>query len=198
MGDWIILGSSPLAREAYVAAKARSADAVVITCNRGLGIEPNPDFFFISDCTACQLFSRAGKEASKRNGKTKTVTLRRDPQAMKMRTVDDFDLVVREGHPFEPFQLSGLWCLEFAVRVGCASKVYLCGMDGYNPSVGLGDYAPGLEFTQIGAGLGKDLTPSVIVPLANRLAAKYPQVAFIQIGAPCYHVNKSNWAVVSP
>lgn len=198
MMDWIVLGSSPLAREAYAAARLRSPEAVVVTCNRGLGIEPNPDFFFLSDCKACELFSRQGKEAAKRNGKTKCVTLRRDPQAMKMRTVDDFDLVVREGHPFEPFQLSGLWCLEFAVRVGCASRVYLCGMDGYNPSVGLGDYATGLPNTDLNVGAGKDLTPSVIVPLANRLAAKYPSVSFIQIGAPCYRVNNPNWAVVSP
>ena len=198
MGSWIVLGSSPLAREAYATAKRLEQFAPVITCNRGLGIEPDPDFFFLSDCAACQLFSREGKSASKRNSKTKCVTLRRDPQAMKMRTVDDFDLVVREGHPFEPFQLSGLWCVEFAIRFGNASQVILCGMDGYNPAVGLGDYAPGLESVNLNAGAGKDLTPSVVVPLSARIAAKYPQVNFLQIGAPCYRINKPNWDVVSP
>ena len=114
---WIVLGCSPLAREAYATARRDFPGAPVITCNRGLQIEPNPDFFFLSDQLACKLFAEGGKTASKR-GKTKRITLRRDPQAMKMRTVDDFEIVYREGYPFEPFQTSGIWCVEYAIRVG--------------------------------------------------------------------------------
>jgi hypothetical protein len=195
---WIILGSSPLARQAYATARQMAPDTPVITCNQGLSIEPDPDFYFLSDCKACTLFSRDGKAASKRNGRTKTVTLRRDAHAMKMRTVDDFDLVVREGHPYEPFQLSGLWCTEFAIRFGYATRLLLCGMDGYNPEIGVGDYAEGLPLVDCKHGPGKDLTATVIIPLSTRIASKYPQVHFLQIGAPCYRIEKANWEVVSP
>jgi hypothetical protein len=193
----IVLGSSRLAREAYATARRMAPEARVITCNRGLEIEAHPDFYFLSDCTACQLFSRAGKQASK-TGKTLCVTLRRDAQAMKMRTVDDFDLVVREGHPFEPFQLSGIWCQEFAIRVVGAQRLILAGCDGYQPTVGLGDYFPGSTRIAESEGLGKDLTRTVIDPLMNRIVAKYPHVSFCLVGQPCYEICLPNWQVIAP
>ena len=195
---WIVVGSSPLAREAYAKAKVRYPEAPVITCNRGLVIEPNPDFFFLSDMVACDLWAADGKMAANRNGKTKTVTLRRDPQAMKMRKVDDFDLVVREGHPFEPFQMSGLWCVEFAIRFGLARRVVLCGMDGYRKELGVTDYFPGAHRIPENEGKGKELTPKVVCPLSDRIARKYPTVHFLQIGDPCYAIDLPNWEVVSP
>lgn len=191
----IVLGSSPLVRQAYATARVDWPDALTVTCNRGLEIEPQPDFYFLSDCIACQMWSRNGKEAAKR-GKTKTVTLRRDPQAMKMRTVDDFDIVVREGHPFEPFQLSGLWCFEFAIRVLAAQQLVLCGMDGYRPAVGLTDYFDGAVQLPGAAGLGKNTLERVIQPLTDRLAAKYPAVFITIVGEPCYNVPKG-WTVRS-
>lgn len=196
MGEAIVLGSSPLVREAYATARAEWPDALTVTCNRGLDVEPQPNFYFLSDMTACRLWSAAGKAAAKR-GKTMTVTLRRDAQAMKMRTVEDFDLVVREGHPFEPFQLSGLWCFEFAIRVLAAQHVILCGMDGYRPAVGVIDYFPGAVQLPEAQGLGKDMLDSVIQPLTDRLAAKYPNVSVTIVGEPCFRVP-ANWSVRSP
>lgn len=195
MAPWVVIGSSPLAKESYAYARQSWPGARTVTCNRGLAIEPDPDFFFLSDSAACVAFSAAGKTAAKR-GKTKTVTLRRDAQAMKMRTVDDFDLVVREGHPFEPFQLSGLWCLEFAIRFGGASLVLLCGMDGYRPAVGVTDYFAGAQRIGDAEGLGKDLVRTVIIPLTDRLAGKYPEVQFRCVGQPCYQIERPNWQVV--
>jgi len=194
---WIVLGCSPLAREAYATARRDFPGAPVITCNRGLQVEPDPDFFFLSDQVACKLFAEGGKLASKR-GKTKRITLRRDPQAMKMRTVDDFEIVYREGYPFEPFQTSGIWCVEYAIRVGLARRVVLCGMDGYRPGCPGQDYFPGAYHYEPNDGLQKDLTKTVVEPLTNRIAAKYPEIEFIQVGEPCYQVNSPNWHVVPP
>jgi len=162
-----------------------------------LQVEPDPDFFFLSDQVACKLFAEGGKLASKR-GKTKRITLRRDPQAMKMRTVDDFEIVYREGYPFEPFQTSGIWCVEYAIRVGLARRVVLCGMDGYRPGCPGQDYFPGAYHYEPNDGLQKDLTKTVVEPLTNRIAAKYPEIEFIQVGEPCYQVNSPNWHVVPP
>lgn len=195
---WIVIGSSPLARESYAAAKARFSEAQVITCNRGLSVEPDPDFFFLSDQGACDLWSADGKKTANRNGKTKTITLRRDPQAMKMRKVDDFDLVVREGFPFEPFQMSGIWCVEFAIRFGRARRVVLCGMDGYRKELGVTDYFPGAHRIEDNEGKGLELTSKVVHPLSDRIARKYPTVHFLQIGAPCYEINLPNWEVALP
>lgn len=193
--SWIVIGSSPRVTLTYQEAKRARPDARTITCNRGLSIEANPDFFFLSDATACQLWSGDGKAASKR-GKTKTVTLRRDPAAMKMRTVDDFDVVIREGHPFEPFQLSGCWCVEFAIRFGAATEVVLCGMDGYNPSVGVNDYfAGGPPGRPENDGVAKDMTSRVVEPLLDRIVAKYPEVSFVCVGKPWYQINRPNWRV---
>lgn len=197
MITWIVLGSSPAARDAYAHARRLGDGASVITCNRGLEIEPDPDFFFLSDTTACRLWSAAGKAAAKR-GKTKTVTLRRCAQEMKMRTVDDFDLVVRAGHPFEPFQLSGLWCAEFAIRFGRAERVLLCGLDGYTQAPGRMDYFPGAYEVAGREDLGSDLTPTVVAPATARLVEKYPGVSFLCLGHPCYQIELPNWAVCTP
>lgn len=194
---WIILGCSPLVREAYAMARRDFPGAPVITTNRGLQIEPDPDFYFLSDQIACKLWWEDARAASKR-GKTKRITLRRDPQAMKMRTVDDFELVYREGHPFEPFQSSGLWCVEFAIRVGLARRVVLCGMDGYRHGCDGQDYFDGAHYYEPNDGLQKDLTRTVVDPLSNKIAAKYPQVEFLQVGEPCFTVNLPNWRVVQP
>lgn len=194
----VVIGSSQSARRGYDYARQRWADAPVVTCNRGLSIERDPDYYFLSDTLACQTWAADGHATSKRNGKTKLATLRRDLQAMKFRRVEDFDLLVREGHPFEPFQVSGLWCVEFAIRFLCANPVILCGMDGYSPTLGLADYFEGAhKFPDVIPDAGKRTTERVIEPLSVRLACKYFDVRFIQIGAPCYQVNKPNWEVVS-
>jgi hypothetical protein len=194
-GIWIVLGSSPLARTAYQQAKARNDGVAVITANRGLQIEHDPDFYFLSDSKACELWAEDGRQATKR-GRTKTVTLRRDPHAMRERKVADFTLLVKEGPPFEPFQLSGLWCVEFAVQVGHASQVILCGMDGYDRSKGVGDYFAGSTRIPEFEGAGKDLTDSVVEPLTNRIVSKYPGVNFQCWGQPCYVVNRPNWVII--
>lgn len=195
MITWIVLGSSPLAREAYQWARFGHPTAPVVTCNRGIELESEPDFYFLSDAVACETWADRAKEV-RRNNKTKLVTLRREPAAMKMRKVDDFDLVVREGHPYEPFQLSGMWCVEFAIRVGCASRVVLCGMDGYRGGLGAADYFPGSTVmpTQ-GEDRGPKLVKVACEPLAGKLASKYPQVNFFQIGTPCYRINRANWSI---
>lgn len=180
--------------QTYPVAQARWPDVPTITCNRGLQVEPDPDFYFLSDQLACQLWSTKGKEASKR-GKTKRVTLRRDPQAMKMRAVDDFEIVIREGHPFEPFQMSGLWCVEFAIRILGADQVVMCGYDGYRPGCKGQDYFAGADYYAPNDGLQKHLTAKNVEPLTNRIVAKYPAVTFLCLGAPWYEVRYPNWSV---
>lgn len=190
----ILIGSSPTVRLTYPAARACWPAATTITCNRGLQVEPDPDFYFLSDQLACQLWSANAKAAAKR-GKTKRITLRREPQAMKMRTVDDFEIVIREGHPFEPFQTSGLWCVEFAIRILGADQVVMCGYDGYRPDCPGQDYFAGADHYAPNDGLQKNLTRKVVEPLTNRIVAKYPAVTFVCLGAPWYQVNHPNWQV---
>ncbi len=191
---WIVIGSSPTVLQTYPRARSRWGDAGTITCNRGLQVEPDPDFYFLSDQLACQLWAAKGKEASKR-GKTKRVTLRRDPQAMKMRSVDDFEIVIREGHPFEPFQMSGLWCVEFAIRILGADQVVMCGLDGYRPGCEKQDYFAGADHYPPNDGLQQHLTAKNVEPLTNRIVAKYPDVTFLCLGAPWYEVAYPNWSV---
>lgn len=191
----IVIGSSPSVRQGYPLARDRWPDALTVTCNRGLQIEPNPDFYFLSDMLACQLWAEDARQASKR-GKTQRVTLRRDPQAMKTRSVGDFEVVIREGHPYEPFQLSGWWCVEFAVRMLHARTVVLVGMDGYEPNCQNQDYFAGAYHHAPNDGLQKDLTRTVVEPLGRRVVTKYPQVSFVILGAPWYTINSKNFTLV--
>jgi len=189
---WIVLGSSPLAPRAYAKACEDAIERVVITCNRGLAIEPDPDFYFLADSTACLLFADDAKAASKRG--TICVTLQRAQMAMERRRVEWFPLIVRNGPPFEAFQMSGLWCIEFAIIVGKAQRVWLCGCDGYTAEYAEERYFEGARpFPDQGP--KRHHTTNIVQPVTQKLCRKYPAVEFRLYGEPHYAVEAANWEV---
>ena len=196
MQTWIVIGSSPRVIEAYAIARQRWPNARTITTNKGLSVEPDPDYYFLFDLEGCQLWSREARQAAQR-GKTKTVTLKRDPDALKALTVDDFDIFVEEGPPYEPFQISGLWCLEFAIRYGSASHVVMVGMDGYSPTVGPSDYFDGSQRPPDDMARGRNHLINIVIPRTNTLVRKYPEVQFLCVGRPHYQIDQPNWRIVS-
>ena len=115
------------------------------------------------------------------------MTLKRDARAIADRGVDFFDEFVRNGTPWFDFQMSGLFCVEYACRHG-ASVVYLAGMCGYD---GKHDY----WHTDVPEKNG-DLTKRVVEPLTNKMAAKYPSVEFVSLGPTRYTVEADNWSTL--
>lgn len=191
---WIILGSSPNAQASYRKACADHVERVTITSNRGILIEPEPDFYFLSDRSACANWAGNAREADKRG--TCCVTLQRNDRALDARGIAWFPVKLRGGHPFEPFQLSGLACVEIAIRLGKARQVILCGMDGYDPERGIYDYFDGEEHSHKYKARGCDHTETIIEPVTNLLCRKYPSVDFLCYGAPRYAVTAPNWSVI--
>ena len=185
-----MIGSSPLAVEAMTAARLEHKIDRTITTNRGIVLESQPTYYFLSDAQACQLWNAHARKAHLAG--TTCVTLRRSDHALEKRGVEWFDIIQDEKPPYEPFVLSGLWCLEFAAQAG-ATTVLLAGMDGWSSSPDVMDYFDG--------SLGKikhntDWSRDVIAPRCRLLADKYPSVAWIQYGRPEFEVEAANWTVV--
>lgn len=181
----IILGSSPEAPSGLARAR-RDHAAAVVTCNRGIYLDHAPAAYALIDNTACQLFGRLALAA--RALGSRLVTLQRLPSALKSRGVDHFDEFVREGHPYESFQLSGLWCIEYAIRALGATLVALAGMCGYRSGQ---HYFHSPSAREING----DLTETILRPQMPRLVAKYPAVQFVCYGQPAYQVDALNWEV---
>lgn len=169
---WTVLGSSQYAAEHIAAAPG----STVITCNGGIELMPIPDVYFLSDAVACRRYRERGIEAQ-RHG-TRLVTLDRVKTAKEARGVDHFDEFVRNGPPFEPFVLSGLFCLEYAILSG-AQTVILAGMTGYT----------GTDAKR------RSLLRDIIEPKTRHLVEKYPRVQFDAMGPLAYSVTAHNWRV---
>jgi hypothetical protein len=164
---------------------------VTITSNGGIFIVNNPTYYFLSDSTACKLYGEHAKTAARMG--TQCVTLIRDHLPLKLRGIDWFPIMVQEGHPYEPFQLSGIWCAEHAARSG-ATRVVLVGMDGYDPDPQKQHYffqstIPDMGIHNIGH------NRRIIHPKMNIVVPKYPEVQWVLYGEPMYSVEASNWTV---
>jgi len=184
-----MIGSSPLAVEAVERVKADNDVDKVITCNRGIVIDPTPDYYFLTDGKASRLFNAHARNAQMAG--TVCVTLKRCEAALRNRGLDWFDEIVREDDGYEPFKMSGIWCLEYAARHG-ATTIFLAGMDGYSGDLSVPDY-----FVSTWGHVTRqtDWTHEIIKPRCDVLAAKYPDIAWIQYGQPRYSVRAANWTV---
>lgn len=192
MSTWIVLGSSPTAAEALARAKRAHRIDGLITCNRGILIEPRPSVYALIDHEACRLFASHGREARKRG--VTCVTLERPPLQLVERGIEWIDVRIQEGQPWEPFQMTGLWCVEYAIRIGRALRVLLCGMEGYSEQPAVQDYFVddfGVKPKNY------DITKTVIEPLTRTLVQKYSIVQFFAYGNLNYTVEAENWTVIA-
>lgn len=174
--EWAVVGSSPNVRKHLEAISSLSI-RTWLTCNRGIELI-DPDLYFLSDIVAGQ---RWGPIARRRN--VWTITLKRGDKAIAKRGLEWVHELVREGTPFESFQLSGLWCMEYAARRG-ADVVHLAGFEGYSD----GDH----YFDGSKAGT-RELTDRIIEPTTQRIVEKYPSVLFVHHGRPNYRISAENW-----
>lgn len=188
---WLVLGSSPRAPYALRAARDDYRVDSLITTNAGIMLEPAPEVYFLSDSEACRLYGQHAATAA-RNG-AKCVTLRRIHAALQLRGVEWFhEFILPEFDEYEPFQLSGTFCLEYAAKR--ATTVLLCGMDGYDPSRQQTDYFdPSIRL--IAKPTHVNMTERVVVPITRRVVAKYPAVEWICYGTPLYSVESDRWTV---
>ena len=186
MLPWIVLGSGPTASFTYSIVRGEFPHSPVITTNRGILIEYTPTMYFLSDTVACEKFSKLARVAQSRG--TECITLQRSPAVIQQRGISWFDTFIREGTPYEPFQMSGLWCVEHVVLERGAQHVIMCGFDGYD---GKNDYATDSTCEKNG-----DLTKRVIEPLTESICRKYPGTLFECREKPRYEITADNWLIL--
>lgn len=138
MTTWLVLGSSVSAPAEYERAKT-FAD-VVITANRGVKIEPNPDWYWCTDHVALQRYLPL-IEPGMANG-TKLITTefaiaRNGRYAPNLREIADvmLDYPTAFNTNFEPGsyvngRASGSMILQFAVNQR-PDRILMVGMEGY-------------------------------------------------------------------
>ena len=177
---WLVLGSSPDA-PAHLE-RVGEVDAS-ITTNRG-GLLIQPTHYFLSDHVACEMFHELSGELQAKGAKL--VTLDRLPTAIRKRGIEHFDEFVVNTFPYEPASLSGLWCLEYAIRNG-ATCVVMAGMQGY---AGAESY-----FTGSGSMCEERRSKSTeyVRELTQILVDKYPAVRFDCFGPIHYSIRGDNW-----
>ena len=114
--------------------------------------------------------------------------------AINKRGLTFFDCFWREGLPFEPFRISGVWCMEFAIRVMGATQLELYGYDGYSSQES--NYFDGVNHSKPQDLDGK--TVNVIQPATQAIVSKYPHVEFVCRGfQPRYEITGDNWIVTN-
>lgn len=134
MTTWLVLGSSVSAPAEYERAKP-FAD-VVITANRGLKIDPSPDWYWCTDHVASQRYLPM-VEPELRNG-TKLITtelgIRQNPKLRELaHTVLNYP--IRFNTTFQPGEYvngraSGSMILQFAANQN-PDRILMVGMEGY-------------------------------------------------------------------
>jgi len=194
---WIVLGSSKEAARNYPF--PGGADAV-ITTNRGILLEPNPDYYGLFDSVATEVFVPTAYEAQSRG--VKLITLERNDTSQLRRKVTNFDIFLPNGcRGYEHFSLSGICCLEFAAKR--AEVVYLIGMEGYQKGkyqdqhfpheLPPHDLEPAKKMWISRAANMHGITRNVIEPKTQAIVDKYPQVEFVMVGSPNYTIVAPNW-----
>ena len=176
---WLVLGSSP---DAPAHLKRVGKVDASITTNRG-GLLIQPTHYFLSDHVACEMFHELSGELQAKGAKL--VTLDRLPTAIRKRGIEHFDEFVVNTFPYEPITLSGLWCLEYAIRNG-ASEVVMAGMQGYS---GAESYFNGAVMPEG----RKSKSTEYVRELTQVLVDKYPVIQFSCFGPINYEIRGANW-----
>jgi len=200
---WIVAGAGPDAREMLALARARHPVAQIVTTNEGINLfEPpdRPDAYFLTDAKACEIYGQKSRDIQARG--TRLVTLRRDPQALKMRRVDHCDEFVAISGAHNQFVrngytagLSGLLCLQYAINQG-ARQIHLVGMNGYTGQKN-GDYFDGHEPANTGRKRHMH-TETVIQPFTQAAVDECQDIEFVFYGALNYSVAGPNVRRIVP
>jgi hypothetical protein len=135
--NWIALGGSENAPDMFRQAVEDYSDAVTITTNSGIKLI-KPDYYFLSDQIACQIFGAQAKEYQAAG--MKIITLQRKHESLVARKLDHADIFVKQVHSGCPLDVtpdaitdcmfSGLYCAQYALRNG-AEVLALPGHEGY-------------------------------------------------------------------
>ncbi len=194
MSEWLMIGSSPSVLQTLP--KFSDFDGTVITCNSGIKLWPNPDYYVCVDMFASHSYHNKAKAAQDQG--TKLVTLKRSPSAMKERRIEHYDIFLELSDKpessrgrFGSFRYTGPLCVEFACHNG-AKTIHLVGFDGYRHSTDYFD--PDLP-RRIPKDMMQTHTLDHIQPKMNDLANVWNDVQFIQYGDPCFTVGEDNWRV---
>ena len=190
---WLHIGTSPTVNDTLPLARGLFNFDKIITCNRGILLEPKPDFYLATDMKVGRQYETEARAAQAAG--TRLVTYLRDQQAMIDRRVDFYDEFITEGvgdptrAAWGMFRLTGPMCVEYACRTGCTELV-MVGCDGYRGQPHADyfddywrDERPGAEHR------------TQIMHLAFRkIAEVFHDVRFIRYGRPLRNVpDCPNW-----
>lgn len=197
-GDtWLILGSSVGAERWYGQAKAL-AD-VRCTCNGGITVESEPDWYWLTDPHAIERHLETARAASQRG--VRIITSRQSAKAkgelvrLAHTTLDyarRFEQRWRRGE-YVNGRTSGCFLVQFAINNG-AKRVLLVGMEGYKSRENevVTDYFDGRD----GLASHGD-TMHYYVPMMRSIIEQCPDVEFVFYGHPNYDVAAPNVTVVN-
>lgn len=181
---WLCVGAGPSAETGLTRSRRDWPGATTVGTNSAAMLL-RPDFYFLSDHVACRRWGVVAK-AYQALG-TKLLTLKRSPEALKHRGVDDFDLFFEAPD----FCYSGLFCVIWAARQ--AKRVCLVGHDGYRstPEKLYVDYFDG----RLGARQQALQTHELLRPRFQAVAEAFPAVEFVQYCQPLFKVEAPNWLI---
>jgi hypothetical protein len=178
---WLCLGCSPQALENL--SRVDGQYDISITCNKGIELL-EPDYYFLWDTPSCELYAQRAKTLT---GTTR-ITMAQEAGLLKRRNIHWFDELVCNFKRYEPFQFSGLWCLEYACR-HFADTVLMVGMDGYQyAGEHFNCFIPERHRRYNKAGL-------LLESCTRTIVNKYPDVSFRLYGNPTYSLVAENFCV---
>lgn len=188
---WLHIGTSPTVKETLPHVRQEFQFDKIMTCNRGLLLEPFPDVYLATDMKVGKLHEKDARTAQAKG--TRLVTLQRNEQSLIQRRMHFYDEFITEGRSdptradWGMFRLTGPMCLEYACRNG-AKEIVMVGCDGYRGEAQdyfddcWRDKRPGCEHR------------TQILHMAFGLVANcFDDVRFIRYGKPLRNVDARNW-----
>ena len=195
---WACVGSSTSAAKWLPVVLAENPGICTITTNKGIELFPNrpPEFYWLSDSTACRRYSAIAAERQSEG--MQLVTFRRDAGALVSRGVENANIFLPHDRPavanvftrgeYPQPSISGLVLLQFAVNHG-AKELHLVGMEGYRD--GPGKDAPNY-FDGTGHSIHKQHTEKIIRPFIQSMIDVCLDVEFIFYGNMNFRVGGPN------
>lgn len=159
-----------------------------MTTNAGIKTEQQPDFYYLNDHVACEMFMHEARAAQV--GGTLLVTVKRSAAGLTLRHLHGADVMldcyhhpVSGQYPYERKRityhpLSGCMCVQFALSMG-AKRIDLYGFDGYSDGGRLESKNQ----------MQRDVVQAMV--------AACPEVEFVFHGQPRYAVDGPNVRVLN-
>jgi len=202
---WLNLGSSHTAPAGFMRALQQYPEPTVITTNSGIKLCV-PDYYFLSDQTACKQFARRANDLRRTHG-LQLITLKRVPSAWKDRGIPEPDHAMEVTGPggnvefsrdgYTDCMFSGLFCAQFAIANGC-TRMLLPGHEGYVSNMPQTDN--GGDYWEGGAVRNKRAfqhTTLYIGPFWRSCVAACPDIEFVFYGRLNFEIDGDNVKKVS-